>query len=256
MKKVRVGKWDDTMYVQSYVMAKSGASDNEISKTLGMSHTNFDALKLKKPALQDALRRARRVDQKVFRDYVYGKLQPETKALWDRICLCEKIDDPDRDAWEIIKDVGDYTRKQLFIYALVHTNFNPSNACKKVGIGRDTLRYWMKDETFQELMKEIHWHKCNFFEEALVMRIKDGDTAAIIFANRTMNRDRGYGDKVEVEHTGTVQHNHLLSQVNLEELDLSLETRREILLAIRKKKEQREPKLIQHREITHEEKDV
>lgn len=63
--------------------------------------------------------------------------------------------------------------------------------------------------------------------------VKQGDSAATIFASRTLNRDRGYDPKLTVEHTGQVQHSHVLS---LETIipQLSPKAQREILAAIEK----------------------
>ena len=46
-----------------------------------------------------------------------------------------------------------------------------------------------------------------------------GTSSAIIFANRTLNRDRGYSEKLLVEHSGTIQ--HLL--IPLQRLNLPME---------------------------------
>ncbi len=77
-----------------------------------------------------------------------------------------------------------------------------------------------------EVVKQTHEAKKDLFESALVGLVKQGEPSAVVFANKTLNRDRGYNDKVEVTHVLGEQH-------SVEDLQLSLEQRKEILAAIR-----------------------
>lgn len=56
-----------------------------------------------------------------------------------------------------------------------------------------------------------------------------------MFVNRTLNSDRGYNEKIAIEHrhSGTV--NHVFTRAK--DLNLNLEARKEILRAIREKKD-------------------
>ncbi len=80
-------------------------------------------------------------------------------------------------------------------------------------------------------MDELNEAKKDFFENALMGLIDCGYPGAIVFANRTQNADRGYNEKIQLEHTGNVTH----SMIDLSELNLDIETRRKILDAIREK---------------------
>jgi len=79
---------------------------------------------------------------------------------------------------------------------------------------------------------EIHWHKANYFESAFIGRVAAGDTPAIIHAVKTKCRHRGYNDKIEVEHSGTIGNEHTFS---ITDLDLDVDTRKKVLEALRKK---------------------
>jgi hypothetical protein len=121
----------------------------------------------------------------------------------------------------------------LFLFALVEGNWNPSAACGKVGISKQTLETWCRtDNGFADLMDEIVWHKKNWAESALMQLVDRGDSPATVFVNKTLNADRGYNVKQTVEHTGVVNHEHVV--ISVEELDLPLEIKRLVLEAYRR----------------------
>jgi hypothetical protein len=60
--------------------------------------------------------------------------------------------------------------------------------------------------------------------------------SATLFANRTLNRDRGYGDKTQIEVSGSLNHNHK-NLINFEDLGLPPEVLRVIYEAVKEKKE-------------------
>lgn len=135
------------------------------------------------------------------------------------------------DKIEALLRKGKRARQHLFIHSWVMSNFNASEACRKVNISRATFQNWMEEANFRDLIDEVHFHKKNFVEGGLMSLIEQGDTSATIFANRTLNRDRGYNEKVEVEHT----HQHSIATFNVEQvLDrVNAAAKREILQAIR-----------------------
>jgi hypothetical protein len=132
---------------------------------------------------------------------------------------------------ELLDGHGIRAKQHLFIYALTQSMFNVSASMRKLGIARNTYEAWKtSDPEFAELVREIHWHKENFFESALIGRVASGDTAAIIHVAKTKLRDRGYNEKIEIEHTGSINHEHT---INVIDLDLPLDVRRTILEAVR-----------------------
>jgi hypothetical protein len=110
-------------------------------------------------------------------------------------------------------------------------------ACRKVGISRQTFFLWCKDEKFQALVDEIQEAKKDFFEGSLIRLVAAGDTSATIFANRTVNKDRGYSERhqVDVNVSGQVTHKHEL--VSMEQLKLPTAVEKMLLQQIRKVKQ-------------------
>lgn len=240
--KKRLGKkfvWRDEFYVKAYELAKTGMSDDHLAKALGVTVVTLNKWKRIRPAFKDAIDKANREVAKSgvssFLDYVYDRLTPELQVLWDEINACDEEDNGTLRMEALLSRAGTRARQHLFIHALIARNFNASRACRAVNISVGTLNTWMQDPQFSQMIDEIHFHKKNFFEGALIGLVKARDPSAIIFANRTFNRDRGYGDKTTIEHTGQVNHAHAV--INVDELDLPLEQRKEILLKLRAKQE-------------------
>lgn len=78
------------------------------------------------------------------------------------------------------------------------TNGNISEACLLAGISRQSVMRWRKiDYKFDEAIKEISTdgkeNLADIAENALLAKIKDGDTTAIIFTLKTLRRDY-YGE--------------------------------------------------------------
>lgn len=234
--------WKDEFYVLAHRYALDGYSNEEIIRALGISRTIFFEWLKKKPALVEALESARRTKDgrsiTSFREYVYERLPDELKELWDKINACDeetgskKKHLSTRAIESLFASCGKMARMHLFLYAYVHHNFNASEACRCVNITWLTYKKWIEEEEgFAELVEEIHIHKKNMFESALIDLVRNGDPAATIFANRAINRDRGYNDKQEISISGTIEHN--VRQVD--DLDLPLEVRKALLDAMRAK---------------------
>lgn len=104
-------------------------------------------------------------------------------------------------------------------------------------MSKATLNHWIRDDPeFADLLDEIHWHKKNWVEQHLMHRLASGDSAATIFANRTLNRDRGYNDKIQLEHSGEVSVHHQV--IAVDDLSLPIDVRKKILEALRKRDDQ------------------
>src|SRR6478735_2931774 len=88
-------KWNDTMYVQVYILARTGMTDKKIAQTLGFFQQDFSKLKLSKPALQDALRRGKQAAETTFSEYIFDRLSPEVKELWNTLNEREKLSEKD-----------------------------------------------------------------------------------------------------------------------------------------------------------------
>lgn len=261
-KPVYKSKWSDSFYVAAYRLARQGLSDTAIAKTIGVLPLTLAGWKSRNPAFKEAfdIGRDDKKDsfQSSFRDYVYGHLPPRLRKIWHKINKCEMGHSGIDRVEALLAGEGKQTRQHLFLYAFVDSNFNASEACRRIGISAKTLQVWTRlDPEFAELMDEMHWHKGNFFEEGLIKLVKDGDTRATLFANERFNRNRGYGNKVEVNHSGQVNHLHA-HMIDLETLDLPVEAKTLILEAVRKKKSQELPAIeaeVIEPEIVDEEED-
>lgn len=73
-------------------------------------------------------------------------------------------------------------------------------ACKDCGVERSTFYKWCaEDEEFAAKVQEITNVKKDLVEHQLIKKIEEGDTQAILFASKCLNRDRGYNDKQEIK---------------------------------------------------------
>lgn len=104
----------------------------------------------------------------------------------------------------------DNQKKFLELYAKTFGNI--SQTCRLAGIDRGTFYAWQDDAAFQEKLTAVSPEEqfIDFAENALTKRIEKGDTTAIIFALKTKGKKRGYVEKQEVEHSGSMMFDILL----------------------------------------------
>jgi hypothetical protein len=98
-------------------------------------------------------------------------------------------------------------QKKLLLEFLEKSLGNISGACKSMGIGRDTYYLYMKDPEFKTKADSINNIAVDFVENALMKKINEGDTASIIFFLKCKAKDRGYCEKVNIEHSGSLDTN-------------------------------------------------
>lgn len=98
-------------------------------------------------------------------------------------------------------------RKALFLIALRELGGNISKACQSIGVTRQCFYNWQKnDEQFSLAVKEIQFHVTEELLDQAEETIKfwltrlDKDTAKWLLSR--LGSKRGYGTKVELEHTG------------------------------------------------------
>lgn len=236
-------KWKDEFYVRAYRAARDGLSDKDIAAALGVTPRLFNRWLENRPALAEAVRdgRGAKGEAEDIKDHIYGRLPEHLRDLWDRIEGCEALgegDEPElrlerrrtRRALDIeCKSQLKQDKQRLFIHALVCSQFNRTKAAERCALPMTTVQGWAQDEMFQALLMEIDEAKKDFFETALINLVRQGDTAATIFANKTKNRDRGYSERMTLDiNRGNQRH-------ALDELGLTLEEKRQILLKIREK---------------------
>lgn len=234
-------KWRNWNYVLVFELSKSGMTKAKIAKMLGVTIVTFYKWYNTKPTLRKAYRMGRKSSKssETFRGYAYRRLSPKLRKIWDRINAADSSGAGTARVEAILADAGKRARQHLFIYAWTSCGFNPTEACRILCMDRQTFEGWYKnDPEFHQLFDEMNQVKKDFFEAPLVRKVDEGNISAILFANRTYNADRGYGNKVQVEHSGTVQHN--VGVVSVKTLELDPEHKRVLLDAIRAKKTQEE----------------
>ena len=95
--------------------------------------------------------------------------------------------------------------KQNFLTALEKSAGIITPACQAVGISRESIRKWRKDDAdFDRAIAEVNETALDFAETALMKNIQAGDTQAIKFYLSTKGRDRGYSEKTTIEGALTV----------------------------------------------------
>lgn len=73
-------------------------------------------------------------------------------------------------------------------------------ACRKAHISHATYYNYMKeDPEFAAKVDAIREAQKDFVEDALIKKIADGDTKAIIFASKCLLKDRGYNEKQQID---------------------------------------------------------
>lgn len=209
----------------------------KVAKILECKHETLNICLRKWKSLQIAKDMAdeKRGSEGSFSKYVFKHLSLEAQKVWEDI---EFFGDMETSSFEKINGMlsgqPKRIRQELFVHALIHSGFNISEACRQVHLPRLTLEKWKREDLeFRQLIEEIQWHKKNFFEGKLISLVEQENPAAVMFVNRTVNADRGYSEKLKIEHSGKVD----AGGIDIDELDLDFETRQKILLAIRKKKE-------------------
>ncbi len=225
-------------YIRTYNLAKVAAA-------LEMSPIQIERRIEKVPELKEAQELADRLRSKSssLSNFVFRSLTKEAQETWEKL---QKSADNKETIQKIFSRKTKQIRQELFIHALVHSSYDLSTACRMVGMDRSALQKWKHDLEFLQLMEEIQWHKKNFFESALVQLVEERHPGAVMFVNRTLNADRGYSEKLQINHSGEIN-----SGLSLAELDLDMETRKKVLQAIRLKKASA-PKQIEGPTITLE----
>jgi hypothetical protein len=163
-----------------------------------------------------------------LKHYILTSLSKETRVIWDRLTKTKTLEEIDA----VFHKRPIKMRQQLFCHAILHTGYDISRACAMVGVDRMQMEKWKGDLEFLQMLEEVQFHKKNFFEHALIGLVTEGYPGAVIFANRTINRDRGYSEKV------TIESNLAGVQVDwdIADLDLDVATMKKVLDAIERKK--------------------
>jgi predicted DNA-binding transcriptional regulator AlpA len=89
--------------------------------------------------------------------------------------------------------------KKAMIEALEKSLGIVTQACKVVGISRDTHYRWMKDdEEYKQAVQDLGDVALDFAESKLHKLIDQGNPAATIFYLKTKGKNRGYIERQEI----------------------------------------------------------
>lgn len=81
-----------------------------------------------------------------------------------------------------------------------------STAAKKAGINRETHRLWVEnDPEYAAAVADIKEDRKDFLESKLHQRVNEGSDTMIIFALKTIAKDRGYIERSEVKVTNDME---------------------------------------------------
>jgi hypothetical protein len=228
-------KWEPLHLIRIYKLARAGHKHAHIARALGVDSRTLLRWLEDRPEVEKAIEMGRADaggDGASFMDYVYQNLSPELRPLWDELQAIDQDGNHVDRVERLFENQGVRVRQQLFLHAFVSSNFNPSEAMRRCNLSKVTLDSWIsKDPDFSALVEEMKFHKKNFCETALYDLIRGGDSAATIFANRTLNRDRGFADKstIDVNVSGSVN----VNVIDVTQLGLPVEVMRTVLDAVR-----------------------
>lgn len=89
--------------------------------------------------------------------------------------------------------------KEAFLTQLEQSFGLVSTTCRKVGISRSTYYKWRKDDSqFADRADEVKELQKDVVEALILKKMKDGDTAMLIFYAKTQMKDRGYVERTEI----------------------------------------------------------
>lgn len=89
--------------------------------------------------------------------------------------------------------------KEKFLEQLEKSFGLVATTCRKVGISRSTYYKWRKDDSqFADKADEVKELQKDAVEALILKKMKDGDTAMLIFYAKTQMKDRGYVERTEV----------------------------------------------------------
>lgn len=188
------------MYVRAYRAVKMGMSNHQAARYLGVTQSTFDRWIKERPAFAEAVREGRMKEGSLgsFRAMYQMRLSPECRKYWEE--LTQADGKKRRSAQKRLADLGGKLRQHVYLFALAECDLAASKARAVADVDPAEVAVWCADPAFARLLAEINECKKDFFEGSFIDLVASGDPAAIIHAAKTVNRDRGYGEKIQVEH--------------------------------------------------------
>lgn len=223
-------KWDDSNYVTAYRLARGKMTDRQIRQSIGASETTFKKWLVKYPALRKAIDEGRDTSlESDHRAVMVAKMDDETRELWDQLNSTHSSERTRARTHLLV--AAKRTKQLLYAQSLIRCDFHATRAREMVGVSRKTVQAWTAtDPRFKRLLEAAKEAKKDLYESALVKLVAAGSEAATLFANRTVNRDRGYGDHATLDINQTVEDRRAAVEID----KLPLELRRQLLEALSK----------------------
>ncbi len=91
-----------------------------------------------------------------------------------------------------------------FLKVLDDKGYNISAASEIIGVNRRTYYRWLRNKSFAEEVNFQKEEKIDYVESKLMMNIKTGHEASIFFFLKTQAKHRGYVEKQEIVHGGSM----------------------------------------------------
>lgn len=96
--------------------------------------------------------------------------------------------------------------KKALVQAMAKTLGNVTASCKQVGVDRATYyRYYNEDDEFAAACDDCENIALDFVESQLHKQIKEGVPSSTIFYLKTKGKKRGYVERKEIEHEGSIE---------------------------------------------------
>ena len=96
-------------------------------------------------------------------------------------------------------------KQKAFLAEYASNGFNISEACKEVDIVRANHYHWLeKNIQYCTKFKEIEESITDRYEKMLLQQCEEGNVQATIFYLKTKGRKRGYTEKTEIKHSGSI----------------------------------------------------
>lgn len=90
-------------------------------------------------------------------------------------------------------------KKALFLKAFARSRGIIAPACRAISMTRQIYYKWLEDDpSFAEAVEAIRQEQIDTVESALLNKIDDGDTTAVIFYLKTKGKERGYSERTEL----------------------------------------------------------
>jgi hypothetical protein len=232
----KIVKLKSSLIFEIYENAKLGLNRGDVAEMLKFDIRYLRTKLWAKRAYKWGRRKFKEKDKGGFNfaDYVCGRLPSSVRKIWDEIMALDETDNGTEKIEAILQKGGTRARQNLFIHALISTNFNRSAALRICNLSSSAFKNWCRhDPEFSKMIVEVDEIRKDFIEGKLYELINDGDTKAVLFASKTKNKDRGYGEtkKIDIGVSGQITH----ANMQLESLPLDL--RMKVLEALRERKQ-------------------